>query len=339
MPSRKPPDRRRTFILFLALVAALSACVRTPRAGVSVKALAADLVFGIPPLPESVPPPDFTLEPEQPKGVLKAFDRGSRQRPDLTTAPPLEACGEAGPTDFPEKEATPNVTDIPKNGIYKWVNEGVQKVTAVGDYIPPKLTTRIIRVTQVSPTADTFFFEAIEKELSYGSSTHVDLVFSVVQSGGTEDGIYLIEIDRIVEGKRTVFNPAPPILILPLPVRIGVGRPETQSVQGYEPIKNTSFTTTGVDPRTQEVLEHTGSVTKRQRVDACGELVDSWFVDGYQKFTSSQGRSFERNYDYGVATQLGGFIVFEHIDSPPTSPTLMFEHHLGTLRPEPLPGG
>jgi hypothetical protein len=59
-------------------------------------------------------------------------------------------------------------------------------------------------------------------------------------------------------------------------------------------------------------------VVERRRVDACGTLIDGWFVDGDQVFSGAT-ETFQRDYNYIIATQRGGIIVFEHVETPCTT--------------------
>lgn len=306
---RPGPDFRRLLAVVLCGAVLLPACVR-PRAGVGVKALAADLIFGIPPVAEPVTPPNTSSTPAEPLGVVSTDDSRPRLRP-TTTPPPREECPEADATEFPDEEASTSVEQAPFMGNYKWMVVGTQEVPQLGTYdLSQRKYSRQIRNVTYNPAAGTFFFETVEEEVVFGSTTKVISRWEVRPT----EGIFLVRLTH--ERPNTspaTFNPSPAVLYLPLPVRIGA-----------------TIKSVGIDPVSQQVLEHDGQVLPRQHVDACGDLVDSWYVDARQVNTSSRGRS-GRDYNYGIATQLGGFIVFEEVETD--DKRLKFTARLGQTRP------
>lgn len=309
----RPLDLRALAVIAVGITLVAGACTRT-RSGVSVKSLAANLVFGVPPLPESVPPPNIDLVPDEPIGIttLGTPKKTPAKIPPFTPTP---ACPEAAPTEFPEREATTDVPARPKEGSYRWVVAGEQ-ATASGTFKLPEFVQR--NITSVTGAGQgEFSFAATERELVVGSSTIVTSYFEVVP----DDGIYLTKIVRKTGTRERVLAPTPPILYLPLPVRIGL------------PVSSVGVSESGAFG---EVLRHTGTVKGRHRVDACGKVIDSWLVEGTQEFVSSEGGSTQKKYNYGIATQLGGFIVFEHVESPSSSPSLLFDARLGQVEPSSL---
>jgi hypothetical protein len=111
-------------------------------------------------------------------------------------------------------------------------------------------------------------------------------------------GIFIERFEYESDGARQVLDPEPDLMILPTPVQQG---------------EQSSFDTVGVDARNFGTVRHVGYVKERRRVDVCGKVIDSWFVDGEQTFTFGTAR--RRNFDYGIATHLGGLIVFEHVQN------------------------
>src|SRR5581483_40289 len=117
--------------------------------------------------------------------------------------------------------------------------------------------------------------------------------------GDPERGISLVKLQRVdAAGNSTELSFSPGVLYLPLAI-----------VPGEE------WTSVGVDPRTGAVLQHQAKVVKRERVDACGDVVDGWAVEATQTF-SGAGQAAPtppRSYRYIVAPQLGGIIISEEI--------------------------
>ncbi len=294
-----------------------SGCTKAPVSGVSVKSLAADLVFGIPELPEAVPPPNTDLSPDQPLGVIGT--RGSTpQFPGGPVPPPPPECKEAEPTDFPEQEAPTVVQGTPKEGFYKWVVASEQQVQGVGPVVSHGFVERSIKDVEIV-RGGVVQYTTVEQDLVFGAQRVVEQTYEVRQGAGQSDeGIYLVRrSSKTGTANPKEFVPTPAILMLDLPAKIG----------------NTS-NGTGVDPNTQEVQIQEGLVTKRHRVDVCGKVIDTWFVDAQQEFRSVTGETTNKQYDFAVATGMGGFIAFEHTESPRMNPRLKIDARLGQIEPD-----
>ena len=93
-------------------------------------------------------------------------------------------------------------------------------------------------------------------------------------------------------------------------------------------VSGSTFSGQAVDTSSGEVLQYDSRVVRRQRVDPCGEIVDGWLVTSKQTLSRS-GTS--RDYDYIVATQLGGMLISEHIDQ--ASPVQKTDFSIGQLNP------
>jgi hypothetical protein len=129
-------------------------------------------------------------------------------------------------------------------------------------------------------------------------------------------------VNRNAEGKPVgaAFSPSTPVLILPLPVAVP-----------------TEFESVGVDPTTGSSLSIRGTVVGKERVDACGDIVDGWKVTSSQTFTQAGG-SRVSDVEYFVATQLGGVVIFQKAVASgavraATDPTVI--DHLAQLDPTP----
>ena len=90
-----------------------------------------------------------------------------------------------------------------------------------------------------------------------------------VSAGDPERGISLMKLQRVdAAGNSSELTFSPAVLYLPLEI-----------VPGEE------FNSVGIDPRTGSVLQNQAKVMKRERVDACGEVVDGWVVESTQTFS------------------------------------------------------
>jgi hypothetical protein len=313
--------RSRGAVVFLLL---LAACGSNVEAGVNVKSVATDLVYGIPEEVIPAAPANIGTPPDDPIGIVYQDTAKGEQTPSNSRPPPAPACPVAGADKFPEP-ALSTVKGRPLEGEYMWRVEGFENTSTLGKLRLPRTSRR--QITGVATTSgEDFQYVIAEQDLRFGARTTIKTTYEVRQ----DDGLYITRIERETEGgSKALFQPTPAVEILPLPATIGA------DISG-----------TGVDANTLEVLRVTGTVPKRQRIDACGDPVDSFFVDGTQEFISAAGESNRRNWDYGVATALGGQIVLEHVEAPCSSedadgkctpaPTLTFDAHLGQIKPDKL---
>lgn len=306
----------------LVLLLLLGACGSGVEAGVNVKSVATDLVYGIP--EERVPaaPANIGTPPDEPIGVRLDGDSPNPDEQKTPPPPPPPSCPKAPLDEFPDP-ALSSVKGRPAEGEYKWIVDGTEDTALLGKIQLPRQTRKQIRGVTTTE-GDNFQMVIDEEDLRFGSRTKITTVYEVRH----DDGIYITRIEREQEGGgSSIFHPTPAVLVLPLPAAIG-----------------NEIDSTGVDPTTLEVLRYTGIVPKRIRVDACGEPVDAFLVDGVQEFVSASGEPTRRRYDIGFATALGGLIVFEHVEAPcdtdgednkcSPEPTLVFDAHIGQLKPD-----
>lgn len=300
--------QRKSALVLVLMVLTLSACVQG-RSGVGVRPLTADIVFGIPPLDEPVAAPDTIPRPDP----LLTDDFASRPIPP---GPPGDdfVCDKALFNEV-EKPAENYLTGQVEAGLYHW------KVTGTFDAGPPlgkipltDITERTIEdVRKLATSPKDYTYKLVQTETL--GSIRFETTFEVITSRpnpppitnqayyettskNSLNGIYLTRFAFISGGDEFEANYNPPVLYLPLPVPIGV-----------------TFSTTTSDPDTLATFQHTGKVIDARRWDACGKLVEGWFVDGEQTFSFATF-STTRQYDYAFATQYGGNLVFEHIQAP-----------------------
>ena len=314
----RSPHRAPTAAVLLALVLTAGACTSGPAPGVNVRSVATDLVYGIPPTPDPAPPANTAPEPVAPLGTVI---RPSGPQPQKTLEPiqPRDVCPDPKVDDFP-RPATSAVDGRPAEGSYRWIVDGT-RVTQIGRI---RLASAEVRQIQNVQTT-TMGFEFTMAQRDYGSQDTVFTTFEV-RNAQSEDGVYLTQIQRVNSEREVTFDPAPAVLVLPLPVEFG-----------------TEFSSVGVDPVSQEALRHQGTVKDRQRVNACGRWMDGWFVDAQRTFVGADGGVSQANYDYTVAVQFGAMLAFEHVESPcapneenecpDAEPTLEFDAHIGQVEP------
>jgi hypothetical protein len=329
-----PSVRRRALMGVCAFSILAGACGgNAAESGVNVKTVVTDLAFGIPESPKPAPPANTGGTPTDPLGVV---DQGGD--PEATPRPPIvpiDPCPEAPPNLFPEP-APAELSGAPAEGTYRWRIEGTQVVTGVGKIRMPGFTDRIVSDSEVVNGAQRFTVE--ERDLVFGSQYNVRTTYEYRRGGVDESeqgvnvdrtGLYLVKVERIHRSNpdsNTEFNPSPPVLVIPTPVRIG-----------------DSVSSTGVDPVSFEVLQQEGDIVKRIRVDACGKPQDAFWVEGFRSFVAADGRTTRAKYHYGIATVMGGLPIVEHLESPCiddsegvcAEDSVMFEMdaHIGQLEP------
>jgi hypothetical protein len=330
----------RRLLVVLALAGLVTAaCGEQAEPTVRLQNVQADIVFGEIEPPKPAAPANTTVGPADfSEDVAEVdefeFDDKSdvlRRIPPRAAAP--EPCPPAALTEFPDKEASLNVEGTPAVGLYRWVRSGEQTVAAAPTLKLPigGFEKRLVRgFKQESPT--TFVFETVQNE--FGGTQIVVTRYRVkkaptqqrvgptdVRVGEPDRGISIYEIERFdskTGASVSTSSYTPPVLVLPLPI-----------------VPGESFEGVGIDPADGSTLRIQGSIRKRQQVDACGEVIDGWLVEGSRTFSGGAPQP----YNYIVATQLGGHIIQEYLESTSTTGTSKVTFRTGQKVPDPLPEG
>jgi hypothetical protein len=352
---RSRPERV-VFVLLTAVLALVSAgCVRPDKPTVAVNKVEANLVFGVTPAPKPVETPlDQVVAAVTNQGDLEgAF---SFTFPDAPTpafgidlnipAKAAEACPAAAPTAAPAKPTEVTITgDVPV-GSYKYRSVG----SAPDPSRPGGLATfnlferRIVRNFQrISPTLTSF--EVVQRVLG-GTEDFLVATYEVNTAGlnrNPSDGVGIITTPGVGEPERgitlsklaridgksgaetAVFQPTTGLLLLPLPVTAGE-----------------KFQSVAVDARTGQTIVHESTVLRRQRVDACGDLVDGWLVESNRQMSRPDDRAGgppAGKYTMIFATQFGGLPIQERlvIENICAGGTCDLSSTLAQLNPDPLP--
>jgi hypothetical protein len=328
-------SRKKLAVALVALALVGSACVRRGDPGIGLQDVQTDVEFaaarGAPAnaRPSATP---ATAEPPDPS----EFDFG---KDFLDRLPPTTAkqtsCPEAPVSAAPAQEASLGAKGTPKVGVYRWNRSGEQKITTpIAITIPlGGSEKRLIRNVQ-QLGGDDFTYEMAQSEV--GTDEIVVTTFKVRPNapneplpttdqrvGAVDRGLSIMKIERFNSKSGqlvSAFEPVTPVLLLPLPVLPG------EQVQSA-----------GVDPTSFNVLQINAQVTKRVRVDACGEVVDGWSVEGTRSFSQGSTAGTPHEYDFVVATQLGAMMISEHIKATTAQASIDATFSLGQLEPDPLP--
>jgi hypothetical protein len=349
-------DRTRRVALAGALALALAACGGGGDAGVGMENLTSDIVFGAQGS-DVAAPANFNPPPVSASQAASNLDLPDQFFEPVTQAPkPRPAlraeveCPEAALNEFPDRSADLNIpldpVALPREGSYQWrkagtlMQEEIDRPVAVDGF-----ERRLIRNVEVvsetkddedKTTAITFSYETVQPAI--GTNDVVVTTYQVktngtrprvfspsgedeVSTGDPEAGLTLKAVEVFDASGSRVSSFNPPVGLLLLPLRV---------VPGSE------HQATAVDPRTRTQMTIGAAVIKRDRVDACGEIVEGWRVESTLTVNSPDG-NFVRDYTYFVATQYGGVLIFEHIGE--SGSDLELTYTLGQQDPDPLPEG
>lgn len=343
----KSPLRPVLGLVVLALFT--TACVSEGDPGVQVTKVEADLVFGVKEPEPPAPPANTTVDAELPPSAFEPADLADfGDFPSFDAFPPIGApptaavgeCPAAPPTAVAERAAEVNINGFAAEGLYRWQRDGTQKPAGSGPEVAgTKIDTferRILRnIKKESPTVHTY--ETVQPDISGKNvvittfrvrtdalnrdSTGAGLPVAGPRAGEPDRGVAITRIEtQDAQGNTSSeFNPSTPVLILPLPVST-----------------NEEYQSVGVDPVSGQTLVHKAKVLARERVDACGEVVDGWAVEAEQ--TSSDQDAPIVRYRYLVAPQYGGMIISEKLNYAAGGLDNEFLFRLGQIEPAALPG-
>lgn len=321
---RKSPS----LYLFAVIIFLMTSCggPRTPLE-VGVREFPTDVLFGRrdtppPPRPSSNPNPGFPV-------LVSPVSQGTLPLPSTPSAP--SACPQAHPFTAPRHIAGTTSDRAPIAATYPFRNDGFSEqvrdgTTTVTNYPPESSRT----VTDVQTDSDgSFTFRVIDDLSGAGTATR----FEVVPESPLADqaGLFITQIESPVD----VFTPQPKLKILQFPVENGF-----------------QWDAVGTDPFSQITMSFHGRIGQevpdgpddgdaadlepKVRVDACGEVIQAWYVD----ITQGQliGPQSNQNFitSYAIATQFGGLIVREHTEVSGNEGSVQFANNrTATISREP----
>ncbi|MHB8466926.1 MAG: hypothetical protein ACYDH6_23805 [Acidimicrobiales bacterium] len=355
----------RPVVASLGLALLCAACVHQSDPSVQVDALQADIVFGLRPKQAPIAPPP--AQPPQVNAVGPvAVPPDQGQSPfslpvDLGTLAASD-CPSAALDAFPDKTAPVDVTTMPSVGQYRWQLGGGRSrglsITPISGR-QQRLVRRVTPIAKISTDMTDsidYTFQVLQPFDTNGSVLAITYQVRTDNSGqrfvqaitGTTATAYVTTPDsgmsvideQVIDrsgGATTVFHPAQPFLILPLPIQPGG-----------------QFTTVAADPTTGQVTTLQATVLRRARVDACGTIIEGWEVAGLQKLTtvpSVVGPSpsqavindlipLDSAIDNVYATQFGAMPIAEHtLTASVTGGAFTVDDAIGQEKPSPLPPG
>ena len=366
----RPLGLRERSALTITIVGLLgAACVQPSSPGVSVAPLKADIVFGVKEAIEEVAaPPNFTPAPvffqaeapllededEDFEKVLEIPD--IKPLPRTTVAQAAEECPAAALTAFPSESAEVAVKGLPREGVYKF-KRTLSATGASGEAVSRSgFEQRVIR--NVKPTAKPyeFTYEVVQPDnfnpgrfavTSFRVNSNPAVIQSVNQAPQTIGVVPVPGVEQII----TPPSDEPGIFV----DRIAYLNADGVEVEPFEPLRplkylpldegilraGQTFDTIGIDAGSGTVIRHQGTVVRKTRVDACGDVVEGWLVEATQTASNDQttGPVSERKYFYNIATQLGSLFIAENTTYTSGDNTASVELSIAELEPTPIPEG
>lgn len=346
--------RLRHLIAVVTAVATLSACSgpQVPL-NIGIKEVPGDVVLGgAEPVVKSIPVPPVSL-PVTPPAVDDLVGATDADPPNFSgpfsedeppsTSPPRPgtrpACPAADPREAPAREARNRITEPPAQGKYRFRNEGNFEVSGPnavrGSFPPsaPRVVKDVAAFIDPSTSQPAWFRFAVEASLTPLAVTTTTYTLVPERSQpGPPPGLYISRVHtRFKDGTEEDFRPSnfPGLLLLPFP-----------AVRGDE------WETTGVDPRSGMAMAFRGRVGAKERVDACGEPLDTILVHidgefgpaGERGVVVSPNAVTEFVAEYGIGTQFGGLLLLDRVDVVREYSTGAIHHrNQATISTEPKP--
>lgn len=314
----------RRYLALLALAGMVTAgCASSGPPGVKTSSVQTDIVFdaakpksGPLAAPSSAPsdlPGGSPLLPSPFRNQLPA--RFADVRFGLTPEQQTSDCPDAPIGAAPATAAPENATQPPQAGLYRYKRRGTSTQTVNGADISSQyggFEPHVIR--DVERTSDTLwrFNEIVPSEDGvdvYTWQVNTDpaqrgvnppyVGENPVRAGEPGRGIALVSISQYDANgnERGSFTPSTAVLYMPLPIQQG----ET-------------FTGVGVDPKSGQSIRIDGETQRRQTADACGTLLDGWFVKATVTESQPSGAAVTHSDEYVFSTELGGLLLSRRTD-------------------------
>jgi hypothetical protein len=329
----------RASIPLLVVVVAASGCVKAKPPGLKVADLESSIVFGLKPVAVVAPPgvatppalpaaqadtpvPDLPQIPEVPKPAVK---------PPALPGKPTFFCRTATINDFPTI-ATLGAPKPPKPGVYGFKKTAPELFSAdhyeiTQKDIQPRAIVNVTKpVTSDNPvngapspvgsgqavTTTTYQYDEFTFLDATGKNVLVDRIrvtdgpITVTQSANVGPSVYAGPPDRgvalysrqlVMNGSTGTFIPSSPLLLLPLPA-----------------ISGQTWQSVSTDPASGATYILYGRILNRQRVDACGDVVEGWAVEAQTVFKDPRSATPQNaNFTYFVDTSNGGMVIYEKV--------------------------
>jgi len=265
--------RRRAMYATVGVLLCAAAC--SPghaKLDIGMRKMAVDLAFKDESLP--APPPEIRRVFEKilvPPPNLPAFSANFKPLPALKA---FEYCPKAPPGVVPQEAVTLRITKPPRAGKYIYIVAGKVKVTlpppigAVTLTMPPIMQTEIRHLTKASYTNSS---GNPAQATQYENFVRLGVVTVTELYQLRDDGVYLLQRELNSGAQKVTFHPTSPVQIYQF------GR------------EGTNWTTGGADADTKVAMAFQGRISRRERVDVCGTVLDSYRADSAENVVTSDG--------------------------------------------------
>lgn len=239
----------------------------------------------------------------QAAGPQAAISIAVGRRPIL---PPIGAatpvCEKARAGIFPQEPVSLAIAKAPRPGAYLFRNSGTVKIEGTASRfeaaVPPQ-SSKQIKVLEPASSSEIARFDVVQRGAGDAATTTTYRV--------TASTFDLVRTHtRNARGEAT-FAPSPPVTVMML----GQG-------------EGTTWNSAGADSQTGTAMVVEGRIEKRENVDVCGKVYDTYRVVSDEAmvnlFTGFRYETDEPTV-YNVATHLGGLFLREDVKSTTTIPT------------------
>lgn len=239
-------------------------------------------LIALPPSIVSLPPPPFE----------------DVRRP-VSSPPARPPCPTADPLGAPELEAPSSIETPPADGTYFFRNLGTYDVSGAnprrGTF--PATSFRTVKTTFESDDRRVFDFTVAETLLDTTTTTTFRVVraaeIGAAAEGSAEAGLYIRRIEtKNFGGDIATFSPTPELRLAALPL-----------------VRGARVEARGLDPTTATTMTFTSTVIGKARVDACGELLDSFTLEVTDGRLLAPNQDIEFAAAYAIGTQFGGLVL------------------------------
>ena len=248
---------------------------------------------------------------------------GDLARPVITpSVAPSPLCGVAPKGALPATPVAGVPGKPPASGLYLRHNKGTFDLDGGGiklkgpfpiyDVMEIGNVTDVTTLDATGGRVRTITYDVIVRNLiATTTTTYQSVVRDVYRSAaGTSAGPLANELDLVKAETKTstgtqTFHPTPPVTLMQY---------------GGE---GAVWKSAGTDEATGTTMVVQGTIAKREAVDVCGTPIDTFRVESTEQVTnpisgySSQTKSDDPNV-YNVATQFGGLVVQQHVDTTTT---------------------
>lgn len=268
---------RRSVALLVGLSLLLSSCAGGGRPGIEfgLKRIALDLAFK----DETQAKPKVAFQVPLPVASVGQFQTNVQYRTPLPVVR-VNECPVAPPGSITKVPVKGVVQSLPAEGRYEYGLKGKfdlqSALLPIKGSLPPE-EIREVRKTKVipgqtsaingAPPTNTYEFEVYQPGLVSGSSTT-----RLYRATPTE--LQLVRQEVQVGKEKAVFNPTPPITMMSLPAKEGA-----------------TWNSAGIDTDTGTSMIVQGEIEKREPVDVCGTLIDTWRVRSSERIVNLSGTS------------------------------------------------